>query len=51
MNELARQLDVEDTSKSHEGKVVPFRVGDVVQVTDGEFRNLRGSIFRPCYLG
>lgn len=44
MNELARQLDVEEINKTSDGKVVPFRVGDVVQVTDGEFRNLRGTI-------
>jgi transcription elongation factor SPT5 len=44
MVELARQLEMDDSTKSGAGKVVPFRTGDVVQVTDGEFRNLRGTI-------
>jgi transcription elongation factor SPT5 len=44
MVELARQLEMDDSNKSGTGKVVPFRTGDVVQVTDGEFRNMRGTI-------
>jgi transcription elongation factor SPT5 len=45
MVELARQLDLDEATKTGGAdKVVPFRTGDVVQVTDGEFRNLRGTI-------
>jgi transcription elongation factor SPT5 len=44
MVELARQLDIDESTKTGADKVVPFRTGDVVQVTDGEFRNLRGTV-------
>jgi len=44
MKELARQMTDEDGQRAAADKVVPFRAGDMVQVTGGEWRNMRGVI-------